>query len=934
MDQASEDLKLCLKKLRVKNADRRRFIPGLRLCEVLSETAIRQALLAAQMKLHTVDEAVKYILKQGIRIFAILVLIEQVAATLTFIERGELQDHRLPFKKKALRKLLPETGSAIDDFEESQWEVIAPSFFRGAIHRSLRKAIVLPFIKDEHIGNGAFGKVSEIALHPDHQDLEDSFRRKLVRKALDNAADHRVELDNLAILSHLRHPNIVELLASYTHNEIHNLIFPFAEGGTLEKLFELEPETTAFKTKSAFFIAMADLASAIEHVHNFTESRIDMELMGCHYDLRPKNILVSGDTLVLADFGLSRFKALSEESATNFKMGALDYQAPECEDIDGRHFQKHKIHRSSDIWSFGCVLAEVITYTICGSIGVRNFRDARRFKIGQGTYRYFHQGPNQQNKAVSDWLSQLILKSSRSEKMLVNVIQQMLSLDEKKRPKAKEVTGRLRLIAMYEVSRPANELFNDYSHKNISSLDALIEYTRFRSWQYALGLLEQQCTADLAIEVSAWHLSEFKATLDNMKRIQEVLETLSAHLASEAMIPLYRLTELNNRLDEILSDSLRDRSQLYFKTFILQSKEEPALQQIQDSLPRLPLPTEVRMRAALKYMTQLAMWHSERDTCHTQLDVKRIKIKAGFGEHSIGSFFGDGASEAVLVEWREYGRQSADEAVQNELLVRADAIAEMLSQEKPTEFCALDCKGFYHDLQRSAFGLVFSYPTENFADQCGKEPESLHGLLVQTSEISHRHPTLDDRFWIAYKLCRSVLEFHLVGWLHKRLSSSNVLFFPTSENLDDDWFRVPYVVGFNHSRPDDVSAFTGGPESSATNHYQHPSYFVKRRYCAEYDYYSLGVVLLEIGLWAPLSRLIRKQQGSYEEIRQYLITKRLPILKKSMGRQYYEAVKMCLQAGMEGSELGYGQQAPEAKSLSLQFSTIVVERMANLVDRF
>jgi hypothetical protein len=144
---------------------------------------------------------------------------------------------------------------------------------------------------------------------------------------------------------------------------------------------------------------------------------------------------------------------------------------------------------------------------------------------------------------------------------------------------------------------------------------------------------------------------------------------------------------------------------------------------------------------------------------------------------------------------------------------------------------------------------------------------------------------------------------------------------------------VPYVVGFNHSRPDEISAFTGGPESSATNHYQHPSYFVKRRYCAEYDYYSLGVVLLEIGLWAPLSRIIRKQQGSYEEIRQFLIEKRLPVLRRSMGRQYYEAVKICLQSGMEGSELSDGQQASQATALSLQFSTIVVDRLAKLVER-
>lgn len=177
MDRAPQNLKKCLRKLRTKTAHQRRFIPALRLYEVLSETAVHQALVAAKIKPHTVDEAVIHILKHGIRIFGVLVLTEQVAATLNFIEKGELQDQRLPFDTRTLSTLLPET--AIDDFEESQWEVIALSFSRSTINRSLRAELVLPFVKDEEIGGGAFSTVYEIIIHPDHQDLEDGFRRKV-----------------------------------------------------------------------------------------------------------------------------------------------------------------------------------------------------------------------------------------------------------------------------------------------------------------------------------------------------------------------------------------------------------------------------------------------------------------------------------------------------------------------------------------------------------------------------------------------------------------------------------------------------------------------------------------------------------------------------------------------------------------------------------
>ncbi|OAL55032.1 kinase-like protein [Pyrenochaeta sp. DS3sAY3a] len=929
MDWAPSDLKKCLRKLRTRTAHQRRFIPALRLYELLSETAVHQALIAAKIKPHTVDEVLGHILKHGIRIFGVLVLTDQVAATLNFIEKGELQDQRLPFDTTTLGTLLPET--AIDDFEESQWEVIALSFSRGTLHRSLRAEFILPFIKDEKIGGGAFGTVYEISIHPDHQDLEDVFRRKLVRKELGNTGNHRVELENLAILSHLRHPNIVELLASYTYDGRHNLIFPLAEGGTLHELFNHDPKTTFFKSDLIFFIAIAGLSSAIDQVHDFTENRLDVKLMGCHYDLRPKNILVSGENLLLADFGLSRFKDATEDSATGFKQGGGDYRAPECEDIDDCHFEKHPISRSSDIWSFGCVLAELITYMIRGPAGVKDFKASRRFRKGKGDHVLFHCGPDEPNKAVEEWLTQLVSGASRVAKMLVGLIQQMLSLDPKKRPRAKEVTGTLRLIALCELSISVNELWDDHLRRDPTSQDALIEHTRFQAWQGALGILEQQRAANMAIEISAWRLSEFQLTVENLNTIQDVLKALFSHLPGETSASLYRLWELNDRLDERLNENLQDKSRLYFKTFILQSTDEPALQGDPNSLTGLSLPAEVRMLAALKHMNERVMCHSEKDTSRRQLDIKSIKISPGYREHIIGKLVGESADRPILVEWRDYGHQSADETVQNEMFVRVDAIAEMLGQEKPKEFRGLHCRGFFHDLQRAAFGLVFDYPRSNLPDQSLKEPQSLQSLLVQTSARPKLHPALDDRFWVAYKLCQSVLEFHLVGWLHKRLTSANVLFFPTSEHLEDDWFRAPYVVGFSHSRPDEMSAFTKGPEASKTDYYQHPSYFVKGRYCAEYDYYSLGIVLLEIGLWAPLSSMIQKQQSSYEQIRQHLIEKRLPVLKKSMGRHYHEAVKSCLQGGLDGSELG-DEQASDAKSLHLHFNAMVVERLAKLAE--
>jgi hypothetical protein len=108
--------------------------------------------------------------------------------------------------------------------------------------------------------------------------------------------------------------------------------------------------------------------------------------------------------------------------------------------------------------------------------------------------------------------------------------------------------------------------------------------------------------------------------------------------------------------------------------------------------------------------------------------------------------------------------------VNEELFVRVDAITDLLGQGKPTEFRALDCRRFFHDLTRSAFGVVYNYPRTAPLCQSVTRPRSLHSLLEQTFKKGRLHPALDDRFRIAYTLCRSVLEFHLIDRLHKGLS--------------------------------------------------------------------------------------------------------------------------------------------------------------------
>jgi len=753
---------------------------------------------------------------------------------------------------------------------------------------------------------------------------------KIVRKELEDIGDHEIELENLAILSHLRHPNILELLASYTYKDKHNLVTPLAEGGTLADLFTSDRQMTPFKSNESFLIALARLSSAIEHVHNFVERRINLNLIGCHHDLRPKNILVSRETLLLADFGLSRFKEQSESSGTVFRQGGGDYRAPECEDINDDLFPKFVVRRSSDIWSFGCILAETATYMILGRCGVTEFKKKRRFKKGKGSYYLFHYGRGEPNVAVSDWLLELAQKSSTSCKMLLELVGRMLSINEKKRPKAKEVTAGLRLLALLEMADEVDELFSAISLSD--SLDAVIEQNRFEAWKYAIGLLNQKSMLDFHGDFGQEQDSQFDSILDCLCEIRDYLRSISPKAQSGGQLIFVPLSGLNDRLGELLDGRLQEKSRTYFRASMVESEDEWLIQKIQQDTRGRSFDKEIRIQATLKHMTKLAMRHYLTDSYKQQLDPKTIELGPQFGYHRLASIQEGNVVHHILVEWREYGRKSADKTINDELFVRVEAIADLLSQEKPEEFRALDCRGFFHDPFRFAFGIAYDYPLPTGLALSDSEPKTLHNLITKTTKSINLHPTLDDKFKLAYALARSVLEFHMVGWLHKELTSFNVAFFAPQGAGQELSLLEPYVVGFNHSRPDETSAFTVGITRERAGRYQHPDYLRgSRNYCAEFDYYSLGTVLLEIGLWRPLDEITQKcpPDTPYEKVRDRLLNERIPLLKQSMGRRYCEAARVCLAGDFGESEIRAGHRG-NAKSLHLSFERLVVSQLSRV----
>jgi serine/threonine protein kinase len=261
------------------------------------------------------------------------------------------------------------------------------------------------------------------------------------RSKASSAAFHR-EKEVLELLNLVSHANIVPLLASYIHGDTYNMIFPLA-GGDLEDMFTGRVNISSF-TDDAIWLQVLGITSALATLHKFqysTDMAFELSKIGYHHDLKPQNILIKEGTFLLADFGLARLKDIDRDSSTDHKYGTVTYGAPESQ----RHIGNHpiRVNRALDIWSWGCILSEIVTFTLLGSPGVIRFRQFRRTTNGMRDDCYFHDMKDVKQE-VRDWLLYLNrISDAHQYKVLIgktlHIVECMLAADPGCRPSAASI---------------------------------------------------------------------------------------------------------------------------------------------------------------------------------------------------------------------------------------------------------------------------------------------------------------------------------------------------------------------------------------------------------------------------------------------------------------------------------------------------------------
>lgn len=195
---------------------------------------------------------------------------------------------------------------------------------------------------------------------------------------------------------------------------------------------------------------------------------------------------------------------------------------------------------------------------------------------------------------------------------------------------------------------------------------------------------------------------------------------------------------------------------------------------------------------------------------------------------------------------------------------------------------------------------------------------SLHRLIGDLQPV----PSPQERAELALIPAKALLMLHLSYWYHKIIRSHNVTFFATE--ISSVKFNQPYLIGFEFSRAnvgDAVKEIPGA--SNEFNLYRHPdrqglpvrpvdnTQGTRPPYSKKFDIYSLGVVLLEIGLWRRLVsvRAEATKDADYgadtaPRFREWALNHIVPKLEANMGPVYMEVVRDCLAGDLFEGEDG------------------------------
>ncbi|KAI8630779.1 hypothetical protein F5Y19DRAFT_33759 [Xylariaceae sp. FL1651] len=237
-------------------------------------------------------------------------------------------------------------------------------------------------------------------------------------------------------------------------------------------------------------------------------------------------------------------------------------------------------------------------------------------------------------------------------------------------------------------------------------------------------------------------------------------------------------------------------------------------------------------------------------------------------------------------------------------------LAKRLQHNEPENFGLLRCKGFVAEMGNPSAGTQNTFLMVLRTPPGFARPRSLRDILLNTEPPT----SLSHRFLIAREMARSIAYVHIFGFVHKNLRPETLLAFESPEKESHSL----YLVGFEGFRKEEGATERIGDYAAEKNLYRHPSrqgVHPSDNFIMQHDIYSLGVSLLEVGLWHSfvdydpqgtnprLSTILAiPSNASDQELAHFLLisakSRMIHLarteLRKCMGTQYSDIVETCL----------------------------------------
>jgi serine/threonine protein kinase len=272
------------------------------------------------------------------------------------------------------------------------------------------------YVKVSKIGGGSFGAVYLVK----EKDTNKVYAMK--KFYLDNLGNGGAK-KQYEILSKFNHENIHKVIDMFiAPNKNQYLITPYYQNNLYNYTSKKLPEKVI---KQIIF----QVVCGVNYLHS---------LKYIHRDIKPDNILISSEgKIILTDFDLCRQESKGKDDPMTRTAVTLYYRAPEL--FFGDSYYGNKI----DIWSIGCVFAELIIgkplFKANNELGTLSNIIETIGCPSEENWPGVSQLPNYLPFTGGEFKLGKMLEEGGLSKEGIDIVTKMLMLDPKKRPSCEEI---------------------------------------------------------------------------------------------------------------------------------------------------------------------------------------------------------------------------------------------------------------------------------------------------------------------------------------------------------------------------------------------------------------------------------------------------------------------------------------------------------------